>query len=971
MRIWIRQSHWNLIGLLLVLTTAALFRIYGGLEEVPPAFFPDEANMALDAEAILGGQFYLITPHEGGEGALYAYLMALTFGLFGPGILQARMLTALLSVISAAAALEFIYYLFLSRLGQWPTLAVSTFTGLGMAIASWYVAVSRQAFPQPLAVLVQTACLAAVWWSLHSSNSLSTLISGTLLGLTAYTYVPGKLTPFLLLVYFLLDWAARGQRSFLRQHFPRLITIALIGGIFYAPLLVTLASRAGEVGGRAGQFTFLSPAINRGDPWGTLFRSILGNIAGFLPHISYVGTHRIVKAMDDLTALLFLIGLILALWRWRQPEFLLLPVWWVAMLVPSIIAPEGAVPHLRRAIGTAIPTFALAGLGLVIPLMAIAKDQAAWRRLVAVTSVLIIAFSSIAIRARHTYVTYYLRTLNNQAVALTNHIHDFVLANVMAVEGDEETSYVLPIDSTSGALFPESSTLAFLYQGQAAYAYIWDDEATLFDDLQQLANGKTRIGVIHWKVSKHTGADPKHVFDYALQKWGTRGGRTQHQYFDVDYFDLNAEGFTIGPAPMDALNVPFENNLVLVGTAMDQDVAADDLLWVELAWHKAADFPEDYQVALWIEDRTGHRAGQVDKPLMSNLWHQATGAWSVGATERDYYLVPIDPTTPPGTYRLKTILYAAGGDGRRLAPALSGIGADLAVTLGEVTVKPPSTPPDPATLPILERLDHELGDGMWLLGFDPGFTGPLHPGDRATLNLWWQAKEPPSRNLAVIVGMGQGEQTWSLSELQPLGGANYPTRDWPAGAVVRTPVDLNVPPDVETGDYNLGMRLLDAGSDTTLGDWGLCQIQVMGRTRYFEVPPIMHQVGANFGRQVTLLGYDLDQSRVGGGDLVRLNLYWQAQSEIDTAYKVFVHLLDESQQIVTQVDREPQRGEAPTTGWLPGEVVTDEIEIPMSEEMIGVRSIAVGLYDQSTGKRVPVLNVEGATVGDHVMLPVH
>jgi hypothetical protein len=36
-----------------------------------------------------------------------------------------------------------------------------------------------------------------------------------------------------------------------------------------------------------------------------------------------------------------------------------------------------------------------------------------------------------------------------------------------------------------------------------------------------------------------------------------------------------------------------------------------------------------------------------------------------------------------------------------------------------------------------------------------------------------------------------------------------------------------------------------------------------------------------------------------------------------------------------------------------------------------VRSIAVGLYDPSTGKRVPVLNVEGVTLGDHVTLPIH
>ena len=205
-----------LVTLILVLIVATLFRVVN-IQNAPPAFFPDEANMALDAQSILDGQFYLITPHEGGEGALYAYLLALTFALFSPGILQARMLTAVISLISAAAAFGFIYYLLLPRLGRWPTLAVSTFTGLGLAVANWYVAVSRQAFPQPLAVLVQVACLAGVWWSLHSPRPLSRLVAGTLLGLTAYTYVPGKLTPLLLLAYFLLDWAARGQRSFLKQ----------------------------------------------------------------------------------------------------------------------------------------------------------------------------------------------------------------------------------------------------------------------------------------------------------------------------------------------------------------------------------------------------------------------------------------------------------------------------------------------------------------------------------------------------------------------------------------------------------------------------------------------------------------------------------------------------------------------------------------------------------------------------------
>jgi hypothetical protein len=175
---------------------------------------------------------------------------------------------------------------------------------------------------------------------------------------------------------------------------------------------------------------------------------------------------------------------------------------------------------------------------------------------------------------------------------------------------------------------------------------------------------------------------------------------------------------------------------------------------------------------------------------------------------------------------------------------------------------------------------------------------------------------------------------------------------------------------METGDYSLGIRLLDMDSEMALADWVLGQVQVVGRTRDFEVPPMRYQLQADFAGQVTLLGYDLDLSPVGAGESARLTLYWQAQREVETAYNVFVHLLNESQNIVIQVDQEPRRGEAPTTGWLTGEVVTDEFEITVPEEMATVRSIAVGLYDPSTGERVPVLNAEGISVGDNVMFPV-
>jgi hypothetical protein len=657
------------------------------------------------------------------------------------------------------------------------------------------------------------------------------------------------------------------------------------------------------------------------------------------------------------------------------------------MLLPSAFAPEGAIPHTRRAIGIATVTFALASLGLatlVSGLISGVRSLVVHGRksveLAQGAAALTFALGAIlvATNGADSFRRYFVQWGPSEAARLTFHVYDLELADVMERQSGAETVYLLPLDSAAGSINPLLDSITFVYQGQASYDFLSDDEQELLTRLAELTAGKRVVRLLRWKVSKHTGADPKEAIHFYLEKWGRWVNIDSYRYFDLETYELDDVQDAFNPAILTPAGIDFEGKMTLThyaagdasgDHATEHSIPAGDFLWTELVWRKTGHSATDYQVALWLEDQAGHEVGRVDKKLLNNLWHRGTSEWTIGDEERDYYLLRVDPTAPPGTYRLKVVLYD-GRNGQRLAPAQAGIGADLAVTLGDVIVRPPSAPPDVTALPIPQRLDQDLGGGLHLLGFDPGFAGPLGPGERAVLSLWWQAQEPLSQNLAVTIGIGQGERAWPLSDPQPLGGTEYPTHQWPADAVIRTFVDLRLPPDVETGDYNLGLRLLDIDSNTSPADWLLGQMQVAGRPHTFEIPPMTHRVGADFDGQVTLLGYDLDLSKVSEGGPAQLILYWQAQTDPETAYKVFVHLLDESQQIVTQVDREPQGGKAPMTGWLAGEVVMDEIEIVVPEEMADVRSIAVGLYDQFTGDRVPILNVEGDTFGDHVTLPI-
>jgi hypothetical protein len=91
---------------------------------------------------------------------------------------------------------------------------------------------------------------------------------------------------------------------------------------------------------------------------------------------------------------------------------------------------------------------------------------------------------------------------------------------------------------------------------------------------------------------------------------------------------------------------------------------------------------------------------------------------------------------------------------------------------------------------------------------------------------------------------------------------------------------------------------------------------------------------------------------------------------METDYTTFVHFLDETGQVVAQVDHVPGDGSFPTNGWLPGEVVADRFAVPWSVEMgTSAQQIEIGVYDPRTLERLPVLDQAGEPIDTRVLLP--
>jgi hypothetical protein len=98
------------------------------------------------------------------------------------------------------------------------------------------------------------------------------------------------------------------------------------------------------------------------------------------------------------------------------------------------------------------------------------------------------------------------------------------------------------------------------------------------------------------------------------------------------------------------------------------------------------------------------------------------------------------------------------------------------------------------------------------------------------------------------------------------------------------------------------------------------------------------------------------------GNPKSLQLRWGSDQVIQRDYTVFVQALDADGHLVAQIDQQPQQGNAPTSTWLAGDQIQDDMTF--SQPLDGWQQIIVGLYD-GTGQRLPLADANG---GDHVVV---
>ncbi len=148
----------------------------------------------------------------------------------------------------------------------------------------------------------------------------------------------------------------------------------------------------------------------------------------------------------------------------------------------------------------------------------------------------------------------------------------------------------------------------------------------------------------------------------------------------------------------------------------------------------------------------------------------------------------------------------------------------------------------------------------------------------------------------------------------------------------------------------------------------LGEIEIAGRPRAFVAPDVTRTKNTEFGVEMRLLGYDPSATELSPGSDIEIVLHWQALAEMQQSYTVFVHVMDGAQ-VVAQHDAVPGEGTLPTTGWLPGEFVSDRIVVPLPGDLQpGRYALVIGVYDAASGERLPVTDAAGQPLGDHLLL---
>lgn len=248
------------------------------------------------------------------------------------------------------------------------------------------------------------------------------------------------------------------------------------------------------------------------------------------------------------------------------------------------------------------------------------------------------------------------------------------------------------------------------------------------------------------------------------------------------------------------------------------------------------------------------------------------------------------------------------------------------------------------------------------------------------LTLAWQLPHPVATNYNVSLRLTDANGNFlRLADRQP-GYGFLPSSGWPINQPIYDWHLLELPPAAEqhAEPFIVVAQLYDVATGTPfltrrLGeiDPTAVPLSFSNNEPSFTVPDGLTPFTAVFGDQIQLEGYAIEQS----DETLLLTLAWRALTPGQQDYVRFVHLVDapEGNVPIVQVDDFPQNNSYPTSQWIEGEVVIEQIRLPLEALSEGVYTAAVGFYEPipDVWPRLTAVDAEQTPLPDNrLLLPI-
>lgn len=443
----------ELLLLVVICALGAFLRFYQ-LQSIPFGLFYDEAMNGLDAARVIQERVYPVYFEDNyGRGALFIYLLALSFKLFGVSVLPMRLVTATLGVLTILA----FYFLFRQLFGP----------GLGLigaylvATSRWHINFSRVVFDAVLLPLLAALSFYFLFKGLRSLGRTDFLWGGLALGLGLHTYTAFRLIPFVIALFLLYKTLA--ERGFMGRCGLGIGVFVLASFLVFAPLGQYARHNWKAFTARAEVASILT---KRNEP--SLTRALWNNMRAHLLMFNYRGDpngrHNLPgePMLDFATAVLFALGLGYSLYHWREPRSFFFLACFFVLLLGGILSVDFEAPQALRAIGTLPAAYFFACLTLERLWVGYRETFGSHPRPL-VLSVIIPLLAYIGWANFHTY---FYRQARDFAVWNAFSTPETLAAQVMQAAADRYDFYVT-------SLYDQHPTLRFLAPNVTHYK-IWD-----------------------------------------------------------------------------------------------------------------------------------------------------------------------------------------------------------------------------------------------------------------------------------------------------------------------------------------------------------------------------------------------------------------------------------------------------------------------------------------------------------------